>query len=80
MEALRLKDAAPLLFRYCAENLAEKPGIADAMALNDACPAEYLIQVAPFLKEAVNLRFIQTIKKSPWYYSRGGLNGKMGEL
>lgn len=55
VEALRLKDAAPLLFRYCAENLAEKPGIADAMALNDACPAEYLIQVAPFLKEAVNL-------------------------
>lgn len=55
LEALRLKDAAPLLFRYCAENLAEKPGIADAMALNDACPAEHLIQVAPYLKEAVNL-------------------------
>jgi len=55
VEALKLKDAAPLLFRYCAENLAEKPGIADAMAVNDACPAEHLIQVAPFLKEAVNL-------------------------
>lgn len=55
LEALKLKDAAPLLFRYCAENLAEKPGIADAMAMNDACPAEFLIQVAPFLKDAVNL-------------------------
>lgn len=55
LEALQLQDAAPLLFRYCAENLAEKPGIADAMAMNDACPAEFLIQVAPYLKEAVNL-------------------------
>jgi len=55
LEALKLKDPAPLLFRYCAEHLGDKPGIADAMAVNDACPAEYLIQVAPCLKEAVNL-------------------------
>jgi hypothetical protein len=54
LDALRLPDAAPLLFRYCAENLAEKPGIADAMAESKACPAEYVVQVAPHLHDAVN--------------------------
>ena len=51
--ALKREDAAPDLFRYCADNIAEKPGIADAMAENMACPAETLIQVAPYLKDAV---------------------------
>lgn len=54
LDALKLPGAAPLLFRYCAENLADKPGIADAMAENKDCPAEYLVQVAPYLKDAVN--------------------------
>ncbi len=55
LEALKLPGGAPLLFRYCAEQLAEKPGIADAMAENDDCPAEFLIQVAPFIQDAVNM-------------------------
>lgn len=53
--ALKREGAAEELFKYCAKNLAETPGIADAMAENNACPAESLISVAPYLKEAVGL-------------------------
>ncbi len=53
--ALQREDAPEELFKYCAEHLAQKPGIADAMAENINCPAEELIAVAPYLKEAVNL-------------------------
>lgn len=53
--ALKRAEAPEELFKYCAKNLAETPGIADAMAQNDACPAESLVEVAPYLKEAVGL-------------------------
>lgn len=39
-------DSDPRLFTYCAENLGDKPGIADALAKNPACPASVLTQVA----------------------------------
>ena len=55
LPALKRLDAPEALFKHCAEHLAEKPGIADAMAENINCPAEQLIQVAPYLKEAVEL-------------------------
>lgn len=51
--ALKRPDVAPPVFRYCAENLAEKPGVADAMAENTSCPPDLLVEVAPYLKEAV---------------------------
>jgi hypothetical protein len=38
-------DSDPRLFTYCAENLADKPGIADALAKNPACPASVLVKV-----------------------------------
>jgi hypothetical protein len=40
-------DSDPRLFTYCAGNLGDKPGIADALARNPACPANALAQVAP---------------------------------
>jgi hypothetical protein len=39
-------DSDPRLFTHCAENLSDKPGIADALAKNPACPANVLTQVA----------------------------------
>ncbi|MHB8524959.1 MAG: hypothetical protein ACYDD2_02220 [Candidatus Acidiferrales bacterium] len=44
--ALERADAAPALFNYCAENLAGKPGIADALAKNASCPASVIEKVA----------------------------------
>lgn len=43
--ALARADAAPHLFRYCATNLADKRGVADAMARNTACPPDMLLRV-----------------------------------
>jgi hypothetical protein len=44
-EALARETALPALFAYAAKNLADKPGIGDAMARNKNCPAEHLVPV-----------------------------------
>ena len=49
LTALGRVDAAPELFVYCAENLQEKTGVADAMARNPACPPEALVRIARFV-------------------------------
>ncbi len=50
--ALARADANPLLFVYCADNLSEKPGIADELARNGACPAAHIARVAQHLTAA----------------------------
>lgn len=47
--ALSRPDADPRLFVYCADNLGDKPGIADALAKNPACPTSLVARVAPHL-------------------------------
>lgn len=47
--AISRPDADPRLLAYCAANLGDKPGIADAMAKNPACPASALTHVASHL-------------------------------
>jgi hypothetical protein len=47
--ALARPDADPRLFAYCADNAAEKPGIADALAKNTACPTAAVTRVARYL-------------------------------
>jgi hypothetical protein len=49
LAALIRTDAAPELFTYCAENLAEKPGIADFLARNAVCPIEALVRTSRFV-------------------------------
>ena len=48
LAALAQADAAQQLFRYCANNLVHKPGIADALAKNPHCPAELLVPAARY--------------------------------
>jgi len=43
-------DADPLLFSYCADSLGEKPGIADVLAKNGACPIAHVTRVAQHLR------------------------------
>ena len=52
LAALEQTDAAPALFSYCAENLAKKSGIADALAKNRSCPATILEKIAANLSTA----------------------------
>lgn len=50
--ALARPDADPRLFAYCADNAGEKPGIADALAKNPACPTAAVTRVARYLTAA----------------------------
>jgi hypothetical protein len=49
VEALKREQAIPALFSYAARNLADKPGVCDAMVQNKNCPAEYLVPVVRHL-------------------------------
>jgi len=49
VEAIRREHALPALFSYAAKNLADKPGVCDAMVQNKNCPAEYLVPVVRHL-------------------------------
>lgn len=49
LEAIKREHALPALFSYAAKNLADKPGVCDAMVQNKNCPAEYLVPVVRHL-------------------------------
>jgi hypothetical protein len=44
--ALARPDADLKLFEYCADNMGGRPEVADRMAANAACPAEYVTRVS----------------------------------
>jgi hypothetical protein len=43
VEALKREQALPALFSYAARNLADKPGVCDALVQNKNCSAEHLV-------------------------------------
>jgi hypothetical protein len=49
VEALKREQALPALFSYAAKNLADKPGVCDAMVQNKNCTAEQLIPIVRHL-------------------------------
>jgi hypothetical protein len=49
VEALKREQALPALFSYAAKNLADKPGICDAMVQNKNCPADQLVAIVRHL-------------------------------
>jgi hypothetical protein len=49
VEALKREQALPALFSYAAKNLADKPGVCDAMVQNKNCSAEFLVPVVRHL-------------------------------
>ena len=49
LEALKREHAVLALFAYAAKNLADKPGVGDAMVQNKNCPAESLVPVVKHL-------------------------------
>ncbi len=52
LAALARAEVDPHLSAYCSDNLGEKPGVADALAKNAACPTSDVTRVAPFLTSA----------------------------
>jgi hypothetical protein len=49
VEALKREGAVPALFAYASRNLADKPGVCDAMVQNKNCPAEFLVPLVRHL-------------------------------
>jgi hypothetical protein len=49
VEALKRDQAIAALFSYAAKNLADKPGVGDAMVQNKNCSAEYLVPIVRYL-------------------------------
>ena len=49
VEAMKREAALPAVFAYAAKNLADKPGIGEAMVANKKCPPEYLVPVVRHL-------------------------------
>ncbi len=49
LAALTRADAAPEMFAYCAAEFPRRPGVADALAKNPACPIEVLRPVVRYL-------------------------------
>lgn len=49
VEAIKRENALPALFAYASRNLADKPGICDALVQNKNCTAEHLVHVARHL-------------------------------
>jgi hypothetical protein len=49
IEALKREQALPALFSYAAKNLADKPGVCDAMVQNKNCPAEHIVPIVRHL-------------------------------
>jgi hypothetical protein len=49
VEALKREQALPALYAYAAKNLADKPGVCDAMVQNKNCSAEHLVPIVRHL-------------------------------
>jgi hypothetical protein len=49
LEAIKRERALPALLFYAAKNLADKPGVCDAMVQNQNCSAEFLVPVVRHL-------------------------------
>lgn len=68
LQGLARENALPAFFAYVARNLGDKPGVADAMARNKACPADQLAHVARSLStETVQLLMeeLERLSESP---------------
>ncbi|MDE3111188.1 MAG: hypothetical protein KGL02_14790 [Acidobacteriota bacterium] len=49
LEALARPEVDPHLSAYCSDNLGDKPGVADVLAKNRACPTSDVTRVVPYL-------------------------------
>jgi hypothetical protein len=68
IEALGRETALPALFAYAAKNLADKPGIGDAMVRNKKCGPEHLVPVVRSLStESIQMLMeeLERVSESP---------------
>lgn len=63
VEAIKRENALPALFAYASRNLAEKPGISDALVENKHCPAEHLVHLARHLSNVATQALIEDLDR-----------------
>lgn len=63
LAALKRPDAAPQLFAYCSDNLANKPGMIDVMAQNPACPGDLLVPHAMALSAESLMTLVENLER-----------------
>ena len=61
--AIQRENALPALFAYAARNLADKPGISDALVHNKNCPAEQLVPVARHLSQVATQALVEDLDR-----------------
>ena len=62
-EALAREHAVPQLFAYAGRNLADKPGIAEAMVRNKNCGGEHLVPLVPHLSAALVATLLEELDR-----------------
>ena len=62
-EALTRQHAVPQLLAYAARNLADKPGIAEAMVRNKNCGGEHLAPLVPHLSAALVALLMEELER-----------------
>jgi hypothetical protein len=62
-EALAREHAVPQLFAYAGHNLADKPGIAEAMVRNKNCAGEHLVPLVPHLSAALVATLLEELDR-----------------
>ena len=63
VQAIKRENALPALFAYASRNLADKPGICDALVENKNCPAEHLVHLARHLSNAATQALIEDLDR-----------------
>jgi hypothetical protein len=63
VEAAKRETAIFALFSYVAKRIPRTPGIAEAMAANKQCPAEFLVPLVPYFSPAIVQNLLEELDR-----------------
>jgi len=63
VEAAKRENAVPALFAYASRGLQRTPGLAEAMAANKNCPAEFLVPMVPYFSPAIVQHLLEELDR-----------------
>jgi hypothetical protein len=63
VEAAKRETSLPALFSYVAKKIPRTQGIAEAMAANKHCPAEYLVPLVPYFSPAIVQHLLEELDR-----------------
>lgn len=63
LEAVKRETAVRGLFAYAAKKIQRTPGLAEAMARNTHCPAEFLVTMVPYFSPAIVQHLLEELDR-----------------